>query len=60
MDSVSWPVRQKYMRAIHDLKDELNRELDAVQVGDPPRDETRIAWAEMYEARHQYKLALKE
>ena len=60
MPKPPWEIRRQYMRAIQDLKDELNRELDVVQVGDPPRDATRKTWAEMYEARHKYLQALKE
>lgn len=51
---MAWSDCQKYMRAIHDLRDELSRELDVVQTNGEPRIETTAALTRFHNARVEY------
>lgn len=51
---MDWQHCRDYMRALHDLKDEINRELDAVQTFGLPRPQTKAALDAVVVARMTY------
>lgn len=54
MEKASWAVRAQYMRALNELKHQINKELNLVQPGEGCNLDLTLAILEVEEFRYKY------